>query len=814
MSFLPPLRVHERAREVALRWVGRPIKRKEDLRFLMGRGRFVDDIKFDNALYLAFARSKVAHARIRQVDVSKAMRLPGVRLVLTGKEVAELIKPWPHLIPTPPYYGIAVDKIRYQGEPVAMVVAESKYVAADAAEMIEVDYEPLKPVVTIEQALAPDAPQIHDGFERNVAWSKRYVYGDVENDFARADRIARGRYYFHRFISSPLEPTALAAYYDRSTGVLTIYDQHQQAPMYHARYSRVIGIPSNRISIKVPDLGGGFGNKQSVYPYTALVALASMLTNRPVKYVASRSEDLMALMHSPDRITEAEFAYRSNGEILSVRMKLYDNFGAYLRHPDPQNVTRAFPSITGPYRIKSIEIDATGVFTNTCPTGPNRGFGQQHASFTFERMVDKVAEELGMDPAELRFLNFIRPEQMPYETPIGSVYDGGDYPTLLRRALELAGYEQLRREQEVMRSKGVLMGIGVAAIVEGGATAFGFARLWGGDPKLVSGYASMAEAASLRVLPDGSVLVAMGTTPQGQGHETVAAQIVADFLGVTPDDVIVMPGFDSDDHPYSASGSGTYASRFSQIGVGALVGAALKVREKVLAIAAHKLEANPADLVLEDGRIYVKGHPERSITFREVARIAHTRLGELPPDTEAGLEAYYTYNFPYSKPVGDDLRGNLCSSYSALAGVAAVVVDAETGQIGVKKLVVVHDAGRAINPLILEGQVHGAVANGLGGALFEGFEYDEDGNLLTSTYMDYLPISATEMPELILDHMETPSPFTVLGAKGSGEGGTILLPVLIGNAVNDALRPLGVEVTTSRLTPHNVWRMIKERRST
>jgi len=812
LSSLPPTKVHEKVKELTLRWVGRPVKRKEDLRFVTGNGRFVDDIKFDNALYVAFARSRIAHAKIRYVDVSKALRVPGVKLAITGKEVASLLKPWPHLIPIPPYYGIAVDKIRYQGEPVAMVVAESKYTAADAAELVEIDYEPLKPVSTIEQALSPEAPQIHDGYERNIAWKKRYVYGDVENDFSKAERIARGKYYFHRFISSPLEPTALAAYYDRTSGILTIYDQNQQAPMYHARYSRVIGIPSNKISIKVPDLGGGFGNKQSVYPYTALIALASMLTNRPVKYVATRSEDMMALMQSPDRITEAEFAYRSNGEIVSVRMRLYDNFGAYLRHPDPQNVTRAFPSITGPYRIKSIEIDATGVFTNTCPTGPNRGFGQQHASFTFERMVDKVAEELGFDPAELRFVNLIRPHEMPYETPIGSVYDGGDYPAVLRRALELAGYERLRREQEVLRSRDVLMGIGVATIVEGGATAFGFARLWGGDPRLVSGYASMAEAASVRVLPDGSVLVAMGTTPQGQGHETVASQIVADVLGVTPDDVIVMPGFDSDDHPYSASGSGTYASRFSQIGVGALVGAALKVREKVLAIAAHKLEANTADLVLEDGKIYVRGHPERSITFREIARIAHTKLGELPPDMEAGLEAYYTYNFPYSKQVGDDLRGNLCSSYTILAGVAAVIVDRETGQIAIRKLVVVHDSGRALNPMILEGQLQGAIANGLGGALFEGFEYDEQGNLLTSTYMDYLPISAMEMPDLTLDHIETPSPFTVLGAKGSGEGGTILLPVLIANAVNDALRPLGVEVTTSRLTPYNVWRMMTGRR--
>ncbi|MEM2651267.1 MAG: xanthine dehydrogenase family protein molybdopterin-binding subunit [Candidatus Caldarchaeum sp.] len=806
---LHPQKLHQIARQVNFKWIGKPLKRKEDHRFITGNGRFVDDIKLNNPLYVAFARSRTAHAVIKSVDASKSSKLPGVKLVLTGKDVAGLMKPWPHLIPTPPYYGMAVDRIRYLGEPVAMVVAEDRYVASDAADLVEVDYQPLNPVVRIEDALSPGAPLLHEGFENNIAWKKRYVYGDVEGDFSKAERTAKGRYYFHRFISAPLEPTAVAAQYDVHSGKLTIYDQHQQAPMYHARYSRVLGIPSSKITITIPDLGGGFGNKQSVYPYTALVAVAAMITGKTVKYVAARSEDFQALMHSPDRLSEAEVAYRADGEILSVRMKVFDNFGAYLRHPDPQNVTRAFPSITGPYRIRSVEIDAVGVFTNTCPTGPNRGYGQQHASFTLERMVDKVANELGRDPAEIRMANMITPGQMPYTTPVGSLYDGGDYPAVLKRAMELAGYEQLRIEQARLREKGLLMGVGVATVVEGGATAFGFARLWGGDPRHVAGYASMAESASVRVLPDGSVLVAMGTVPQGQGHETVAAQIVADVLGVTPDDVTVMPGFDSDAHPYSASGSGTYASRFSQIGVGALVGAAMRVRQKMLEIAAHRLEVNPADLTVEDGKLCVRGHPETSISFKEVARIAHTRIGDLPPDVDAGLEAYYTYHFPYSGTVGDDLRGNLCSSYAFLAGVAAVLVDGSTGAIEVKRLVVVHDSGRAINPLILEGQVNGALVNGLGGALLEGFEYDLDGNLLTSTFVDYLPISAAEVPEITLDHVEIPSPFTVIGAKGSGEGGTILMPVLIANAVNDALKPLGVEITSSRLTPFNVWNLIK-----
>jgi len=808
-SMIPPNVLKEAIKDIKFNWVGKPVKRKEDLRFLKGKGNFVDDISIPGCLYIAFARSKVAHAIIRSIDVEKARSIPGVKLVLTGTEISKMMKPWPHLIPVPPFYGIAVDKVRYQGEPIAMVVAEDRYVASDAAELIELDYELLEPVTSIEKAIKPSAPLIHEEFKNNIAWHKKYEYGDVEGDFSRSSNSVKGRFYYHRFISSPLEPTSLTAVYDRVTGRLTIYDQNQQAPMYHARYSRVLGLPSNKIRIVVPDLGGGFGNKQSVYPYTALVALASMITGRPAKYTASRTEDLQALMHSPDRLAEAELAYNRDGEIYSFKMKLYDNFGAYLRHPDPQNVTRAFPSILGPYRIKSIQVDAYGVFTNTCPTGPNRGYGQQHAAFVLERLVDKMAYTLGMDVADVRIANMVKPEEMPYTTPLGSVYDGGNYPLAMKNLLEYVDYHALRIKQETLKNKGVVMGIGVAAIVEGGATAFGFARLWGGDPRKVSGYASMAESAFIRILPDGTALVALGTVPQGQGHETVVSQIVADILGISLDDVNVMPGFDSDSHPYSAAGSGTYASRFSQIAVGAVVGAAIKIRQKIIQIAAHHLEANPNDIMLENGIVFVKGQPDNNISIKEIARIAHTKLGDLPPETEGGLEAFYTYYFPYSGPVGDDLKGNLCSSYSFLGGVAVVLLDPETGNVKVDKITIVHDSGRALNPMILDGQIQGAVVNGLAGALFEGFEYDENGNMLTSTYVDYLPISSADTPNFELLSLETYSPFTVLGAKGSGEGGTILLPVLISNAVNDALRLVGrKEIETSRIKPHTIWQLI------
>jgi len=793
------------------KYVGSSVKRREDQRFLVGRGLFNDDIKLPNQLYAAFLRSPYAHAKILNIDLSGVKKNPKVKAVITGEDVKRRIKPWPHLIKVPPYYGIAVDRVRYVGEPVVALAAETRYDARDALEEITVDYEPLPPVYSIEKALSADAPLIHEGFENNIAWHRRYIYGEVDSVFAGADKVIRERFYFHRFASTPLEPTSLAADYNPASGELTIYDQNQQAPMYHARYARVLGIESSKIRVITRDIGGGFGNKIPVYPYTILVSLLSMEAGRPVKWTADRREDLMALMHSPDRIAEAEAAVKNDGQILGIRLKLYDNFGAYLRHPEPQNITRAFPSITGCYQIKAVEIDAYGVFTNTCPTGPNRGYGQQHSSFILERMVDIIAEELKIDKAEIRFRNFIRPEQMPYTTPLGSVYDGGDYPAALRKAMEMINYDEIKKSKSIKNGNGGrYVGVGLACIVEGGATNFGFARLWGLESNIAHGYASAAESALVKMLPDASVVVALGTVPQGQGHETTAAQIVADILGVDIESVKVMTGFDSLYHPYSGLGSGTYASRFSQIGVGALVGAASKLREKMLRIAAHRLETRAEELEIADGRIYHRENPSHAITIREVARIAHNMAGLLPPWEDPGLESIHTYHFPYSGPVGEDMKGNLCSSYANLAGAAVVSIDAETGFVRVEKLVIVHDAGKIINPMIVEGQVHGAAAHGLGGALYEAFLYDADGQLLTSSFMDYLAPTALEIPDIKLEHMESPSPFTPLGSKGCGEGATILLPVLIANAVEDALREHNIRIRESHITPEKLWRLINK----
>jgi 2-furoyl-CoA dehydrogenase large subunit len=788
------------------KWVGRGLTRKEDNRLVVGKARFIDNLKFPNCSYAAILRSPYPRAEITKIDLSGAANLSGVRAILTGKEVKESMKPWPHLFPVPDYYGIAVDRVNFVGEPVAIVAAEDEFSAVDALERIDVEYKPLPFVTSIEQSTSDSAPLIHPNFPKNVAWQKHYTYGNVSSAFQNADEIISDDFYFPRYSSTPLDPTSCVATYEPSGGELTIYDQNQQSPMYHARYARVLNIPSNKIRVVNPDIGGGFGNKIHAYPYTALISLLAIKLGGTVRWVADRTEDMMAVMHSADRLTHVDAAVRSDGKVLGLRMRLTDNFGAFIRHPEPQNVTRAFPSFLGCYDIGAVEIDASGVFSNTCPTGANRGYGQQHSFFVLERMMDIIARKLRLTSEGIRFRNFIPTSAMPYETPIGSIYDGGDYPEALRKAMELIEYDKARDEQTRAKARGSYIGVGLANIVEGGGTTFGFARLWGLEGKFAAGYASAAEAAMVKVLADSKVVVAMGTVPQGQGHETVASQIVADELGLQPDDITVMPGFDSAFHPYSTNGSGTYSCRFSQIGVGALVGASRKVRDKMLHIAAYRLKTDIEDLELSQGKVFSKNNPSQSITVKEISRIAHNMVALLPPGMEAGLDATYTYTFPNSGPVGDDLKGNLCTSYANLAGAAVVEIDPGTFQISIKKLAIVHDSGTVLNAKIVKGQVDGATAHGVAGALYEQFVYGEDGQLLTSTFADYLPITCVEMPDLVLAHMESPSPFTPLGAKGCGEGGAILAPGLIANAVEDALYEKGVRIRDLPITPDKLWK--------
>jgi 2-furoyl-CoA dehydrogenase large subunit len=795
-------------KQARFKWIGKPIKRKEDIRFLTGRGLFTDDLRIPGMLYAAILRSPYPHAKIKRIDVSRAERLSGVRTIITGVQVKEMMNPFRHLINVPPYYPMAVDKVRYVGEPVAAVAADDKYVARDAIDLIEVEYEPLPAVVDVLDAIKDGAPIIHEGYERNIAWHREFHYGDIEQAFSNADRIVRGTYRFHRYSSTPLEPYACVALFDPGTGMLTVWDQNQQVGLYRSRFPAALKLSEHMLRHITLDIGGGFGNKVMSYASSSIIALLSIITKKPVKWMATRSEDMLQVQ-AADRYAEVKMAVKSDGEILGMKVKILENVGAWLRHPEPQTITRGFFTFTGAYRMKHVYIDAAAVFTNKAPTVPNRGYGCHPAYFHLERTVDKVADELGLDRTEVRLRNFVGPEEMPYTTPLGCIYDGGDYSEAFKMAMVAIGYHEFKKKQKELWEKGIYKGASVVLVVEPASTHASVTALWGSP--IYHKYASTSEAATVRIHPTGKIVAAVGTVPQGQGHETVVAQIVADVLGAHPDDVEVLPGFDSHTHPFGGE-SGTYASRFAVVGVGAVYGAAMAVRRKVLRIAANMLECRPEDLEMEDGKIFVKETPDRFVTLKDVARAAYHQLAMLPKGEDPGLEETYTYRFPVGGPADEKLRSNYSSSYAYMAGGCIVDVDPETGVVKVEKLVIVHDAGTVLNPLIMDGQVHGATYHGLASALYEEFPYTEDGYPLATSFVDYLAPTAYDTPDMEILHTEHPSPFSVIGSKGSGEGTTILMPPLLASAVEDALRPFGISINELPLSPHRIWTLINRRK--
>lgn len=791
------------------KWIGKSLKRKEDYRFLIGKGVFIEDLKIPGMLYAAILRSPYPHAKIKSIDTTKLDRLPGVKEVITGNIFKELTNPFTHLINVPLYYPMAIDKVRYVGEPVVAIAAENPYAARDALEYVEVEYEPLPPIVDALEALKPDAPLIHEKYERNIAWHKEFHYGDIDSAFNNADKVVQRTLVFHRYSSTPLEPYACLAHFNPGTGVLTVWDQNQQVGLYRSRFAKALKIPENLLRHITVDIGGGFGNKVMCYGTSAIIATLSKLTKKPVKWVATRNEDMIQVQ-SADRYAEVKMAVKNSGDIIGMKVKIIENIGAWLRHPEPQTITRGFFTFSGAYKMKNIYIDAAAVFTNKAPTVPNRGYGCHPAYFHLERSVDAVADELGLDPAEVRVRNFITPDQMPYETPIGCVYDGGDYHKAFKLVQEMIDYHDFKKRQLELWEKGIYKGAGVILVVEPASTHASVTALWGSP--IYDKYASTSEAASVRVHPTGKVVVALGTVPQGQGHETVVSQLVAEELGISPEEIEVLPGFDSHTHPFGGE-SGTYASRFAVVGVGAIIGAARALRQKILRISAHILESRPEDLEIENGFIYVKDDPSKGVDIKTVTRAAYHQLAILPPDEQPGLEETYTYRFPVSRPADDKLRANYSSTYAYMAGGCIVNVDVETGRVEIEKLVIVHDAGTVLNPLILDGQIHGATFHGFAGAIFEEFPYSEDGHPLSTSFVNYLAPTAYDTPNMEVLHMEHPSPFTVIGSKGSGEGTTILMPPLLALAIEDALRPFKVKIDKLPLKPEYIWNLLANTRN-
>lgn len=797
------------------KWVGRSIRRTEDKRLLTGKGQFLDDMKLPGMCHAAVLRSPYPHAIIKSVDVSEALKIPGVRGVLTGEDVGRMSRPFPQAVDEPlEYYCIGVDRVRYVGEGVAVVVAEDRYLAEDALQVIRVDYEPLPVVVDVEKAVEEGAPILHPKVKSNVINHRNLRYGDPDAAFTQADVVVGGKFFFPKYSSTPMETFAVIAEFEPMEDIITIWSNFQGPFTMHPVSVAALKIVENRLRFIVPqDIGGAFGIKSSMFPQMVMTALAAKKMGVPVKYIEDRMEHLMSSSSGTDRVTTIEVAAKKDGTILGIRKKVLDNVGAYLRSPEPACMYRATGNQLGAYTIRNLDWDAYVVMTNKSPTGPNRGYGCQQLYFEMERIVDQLAEKLGMDPAEVRRKNLIPSNQFPYTTATGGIYDAGDYVACLDMALEKANYSKLRKEQEKARKEGRLFGIGLATVVDPSVTNIAYITVAYTPEFRASGKfnpkSGSGETAVVKMDPLGQVSVIINTVPEGQGHETIVSQIVADELTISPDDVRVVSGMDTFTRFWSIT-SGTYSSRFASVGASAVAMAARRVKEKLFKIAAHQLEVDSDDLELVSGAIQVKGAPERKITIRRVAGLAHWNQGGLPEGMEPGIHASYTYNFPTSIAPDSEDRVDSSATYSFIADLACVEIDPQTGQVEIKKYVTVHDCGKLINPKIVEGQIYGSFVHGLGGAFYEEMAYDESGQFLAGSFIDYMCPTAVESPELDIGHIETPTPVTVMGSKGCGESCTMSVPACLANAVADALKPLGMTVDRLPLKPNDIWQLIQE----
>ena len=667
---------------------------------------------------------------------------------------------------------------------------------------------------SVEKAVEADAPLLHPDIGTNVINQRALRYGDPEAAFADADVIVSERFSFPKYSSTPMETFVAIGEYEPIEDIITIHSNFQGPFTMHPVSAAALRIPENRLRFIVPtDIGGGFGIKSSMFPQMVMVALAAKKTGVPVKFVEDRMEHLMSSSSGTDRVTYIEIAARKDGTILGVRKKTMDNVGAYLRSPEPACTYRTIGNQLGAYDIANLAWDTYVVHTNKSPTGPNRGYGCQQLYFEMERIIDLLADEIGMDPAKIRRKNMVQKDQFPYHTATGGIYDAGDYVACLDMALEMGDYTGLRKEQEKARKAGRLFGIGLATVVDPSVTNIAYITVAYTpefraekkyNPKSGSG-----ETAVVKMDPLGHVSVIINTVPEGQGHETVVSQIVADELTISPDDIRVIAGIDTFTRFWSIT-TGTYSSRFASVGTSAVALAARRVKDKLIAIAAHELEADVKDLEVAEGAVRVKGAPERRRSIRRLAGTAHWNQGDLPEGMEPGIQATYTYNFPTSTAPDKKDRVDSSATYGFIADLAAVEIDPRTGQIEIKKYVTIHDCGKLINPMIVEGQVYGSFLHGLGGAFFEEMAYDESGQFLTGSFIDYMCPTAAEMPELDVGHIETPSPVTVLGSKGCGESCTMSVPACLAGAVADALKPLGTTVKRLPLKPNDVWQLIQD----
>ena len=774
-------------------FIGRSVKPDKSSRFITGNGMYVSDIRLPNMLHAALLRSMHAHARIRAVDVKEALRLDGVVGVWTGREIEGRISPFPEsfeihparwlegvkpVLQGPRPTALAQEKVHYVGEPVAIIVAEDRPKAEDAIEAIVVEYEGLPVVVDPEESLQPRATLVHEGSNNNVVFSFRIEKGNVDGALGAAPYTLRERFRHHRYCAAPLEGRGVVAWVEPKTNVLTVWSSTQMPHLVRRQIAAQLSLPEETVRVIAPDIGGGFGPKVFVYPEEILVPFLALQLGCPVKWIEDRTEHFISTAHGRDQLHDVECAFDEEGHILAFRDRFLLDNGAY----NPMGLTDAYNTaahLQGPYKVPALSISGTCVSTNKVPNAPYRGAGRPEAVFVMERCIDSIAARLRLDPAEVRRRNFVQPDEMPYHAGIlyrdGEPirYDSGNYPETLTRALEAAGYDELRRRQQELRQRGRYLGVGIGCYVEG------------------TGVGSF-EGARVRIDASGQLIIATGATGHGQGHETVFAQIAADLWGVTPDKVSLVEG-DTASIPF---GCGTFGSR-STVNVGsAIYGASARLKEKVVRLAAHILEANPDDLKLGDGKVFIRGLPQRALSFSELARAAVPGwASKLPAGLEPGLEATFYFVPP-------------TVTWANAAHVAVIEVEIDTGIIKLLDYVVSHDAGKLINPLLVDGQIHGGVAQGIGAALYEEIAYDQNGQLLSGSFVNYLLPGAMEVPNIKTVHLESPSPLNPLGVKGLGEGGAIAPPAAIANALADALLPFTVRVNEIPLSPNRVMELV------
>jgi carbon-monoxide dehydrogenase large subunit len=770
--------------------IGQAVRRLEDERLLTGQGGYVADLGLPHLLHVAFARSPHAHARLRAIDTAAAAAAPGVAACLTGEALHRGVRPLRapsrmRSYKATDFPALALGKVRHAGEAVVAVVADTRYAAEDAADLVAVDYEPLAVAADAEAALAAGAPLVHDEAGDNLLLQRTFAQGDVEAALAGAAAVVGGRFRFHRHAGVAMENRCCVAQWQ--AGALTLWTSTQVPGILRQALAEAFGVPAQQVRVVAPDVGGGFGLKSVLYPEEIAVCALARRLGRPVKWTGDRREDLLTSTQAWDEVIDAELAVDAGGAVQGLRARVVADIGAYSIYPWTASieVIQVVSFLPGPYRVPHYRAEALGVATNKAPMGPYRGVGRPVSAFVMESLLDRAARRLGLDPVEIRRRNLIADHELPYRSPSGIVWDSGAFRETLDEACRAAGYEALRAEQARRRAEGRTVGVGVAAYVE--LTGVGSAIPVSPGADIATG----TEGATVRVEPGGGVTAIFGLAGHGQGYETTLAQVVASELGVRVEDVRVRHG----DTAAGPHGTGTYASRGAVLGGGAALLAARAVRDKALAIAAHLLECSAGDLEPVDGAIRVRGVPGRAVTLAQVASSAHAGARRLPRGMEPGLEATRFYD-PY-------LGTAACATH-----LAVVEIDRATCAVRVARYVVAEDCGRIINPLIVDGQATGGVAQGIGAALLEELVYAPDGQLLTGTLMDYLVPTASEIPAIEVRHVERPSPTTLGGFKGVGEGGTIGAPAAIANAIADALAPLGVEIAELPVTPERLFRLL------